>query len=112
MRLFANLSIRAKLTAVISLLFWTVSIFIFIFFPARLKEQDNQSLLRRAETLASTTAALIGQQGSLDSIRERQLALKTVSSDSLLLYALVVDTKGNIVEAINKATAEGTLYGD
>jgi PAS domain S-box-containing protein len=112
MRLFANLSIRAKLTAVISLLFWTVSIFIFIFFPARLKEQDNQNLLRRAETLASTTAALIGQHGSLDSIRERQLALRTVSSDSLLLYALVVDTKGNVVEAINKSTAEGTLYGD
>ncbi len=112
MRLFANLSIRAKLTAVISLLFWTVSIFIFIFFPARLKEQDNQSLLRRTETLAATTAALLGQQGSLESIEERQLALNTASRDSLLLYAVVVDTKGNMIEAINKPTADETLYAD
>ncbi len=112
MKIFANLSIRAKLTAVISLLFWTISIFIFIFFPARLKDQDNQNLLRRAESLSATTAMLIGRQGSLDSIAERQVALKTASSDSLLLYAVVVDAKGNIVEAINKPTAENVQYMD
>ncbi len=110
MKIFANLSIRAKLTAVISLLFWTISIFIFIFFPARLKDQDNQNLLRRAETLSATTAMLMGKQGSLDSIEERQVALNTASQDSLLIYAVVVDSKGNVVEAINKPIAEEVAY--
>ncbi|MFA6235481.1 MAG: HAMP domain-containing protein, partial [Bacteroidota bacterium] len=112
MKPFANLSIRAKLTAVISLLFWTISIFIFIFFPTRLKDQDNQSLLKRTEFLATSTARYIAQQGSLDSVGERQIALKNASTDSLLLYAVIIDTKGNIVEAINKPTAEQTLYTD
>ncbi|MBE0645239.1 MAG: PAS domain S-box protein [Bacteroidetes bacterium] len=112
MKIFANLSIRAKLTAVISLLFWTISIFIFIFFPARLKDQDNQNLLRRAEFLAATTAGVIGQQGSLDAVAERQIALRTATSDSLLLYIVVHDSKGNVVEATNKPIAEKVLYQD
>ncbi|MBR9976988.1 MAG: PAS domain S-box protein [Bacteroidetes bacterium] len=112
MKLFANLSIRAKLTAVISLLFWTISIFIFIFFPSRLKEQDQQNILNRAKALASTTVMLLGENGDLDAIEERQLALRNASQDSLLLYLLVVDTKGNIVEAINKPIAEQAEYAD
>ena len=112
MKLFANLSIRAKLTAVISLLFWTISIFIFIFFPSRLKEQDNQNLLRRAHSLASTTAMLLGQHGDLESVVERQLALRTAGNDSLLMYAVVVDSHGNVIEATNRPIAESVQYTD
>lgn len=110
MKPFANLSIRAKLTAVISLLFWTISIFIFIFFPSRLKEQDSQNLLRRAQSLANTTSLLLAQKSSLDAIDERQLALRTAGSDSLLLYAVVEDNRGNVIEGINKHIAETSAY--
>ncbi|MBR9974595.1 MAG: PAS domain S-box protein [Bacteroidetes bacterium] len=112
MRLFANLSIRAKLTAVISLLFWTISIFIFIFFPSRLKDQDSQNLLRRAESLAATSAMLLGQQGDLGSVVERQRALQTAGNDSLLLYTVVTDSHGNIIEATNRDLAEQVRYTD
>jgi len=110
MKLFANLSIRAKLTAVISLLFWTVSIFIFIFFPARQRDQANEGLIRQTKTLARTTAQWVGQHGSIQDDDARHQALDHADDDDLLLYVVILDTQENVVEAINRPTAEKVDY--
>ena len=113
MKLFSNLSIRAKLTAVISLLFWTVSIFIFIFFPARQRDQAYEALLHRANTAAQQSASMFQQQGATvddDMLRQRALSAARIGADTLLLYAVIKDNKGNVVEAINLPTAEDVVY--
>ncbi|MDT8325427.1 MAG: HAMP domain-containing protein [Bacteroidota bacterium] len=110
MRLFANLSIRAKLTAVISLLFWTVSIFIFIFFPARQRDQANEALLSRARTLAANATIPFSEQQDLESDKVREHALHVARFDSLLLYVMLIDSKGNLVEAINPDIARQVHY--
>lgn len=110
MKLFANLSIRAKLTAVISLLFWTVSIFIFIFFPARQRDQANADLIRQTKRLAQTSASLVGQHGSILDDEARQFALENAQEDTLLVYMVLLDSRGNVVEAINRPVAESVDY--
>ena len=106
MSLFANLSIRAKLTAVISLLFWTVSIFIFIFFPARQRDQENQALLLRANTLATTSARFLTRGFHAEADSAWQYALQEARHDSLLLYVVIIDSRGNVVEAVNSDIAQ------
>jgi PAS domain S-box-containing protein len=112
MSLFANLSIRAKLTAVISLLFWTVSIFIFIFFPARQRDQANEALLMRARTLATTATNPFSDRESLQNDRLREQALRSARLDSLLLYVMIVDSRGNLIEAINPDIARQVSFSD
>ncbi|MBN1446635.1 MAG: PAS domain S-box protein [Bacteroidetes bacterium] len=113
MKLFANLSIRAKLTAVISLLFWTVSIFIFIFFPARQREQANDALVQRANTLSQNAAYMYStRKETFDEDQARQFAIEVAKQDSLLIYVVITDNKGNVVESLNKQVAEAVAYQD
>ncbi|MCB2204190.1 PAS domain S-box protein [bacterium] len=112
MKLFDNLSIRAKLTAVISLLFWTVSIFIFIFFPARQRDQANHALQDRATALALRSAQPFSFTGSLQDDKTRVASFDAAKTDSLVLYYVVVDNQGNVIEAWNPDIARQVEYRD
>lgn len=110
MQLFANLSIRAKLTAVISLLFWTISIFIFIFFPWRLKEISQETLFQRARALSTSTALLAAQAPTLDDRNALELGLESAAQDTLLEYAIIADAAGNIRHSLRKPLAQAARY--
>jgi hypothetical protein len=83
MRLFANLSIRAKLTAVISLLFWTISIFISSFFRAPQGTVAGNTL--RAPRLATSSGAACG--ASPNSTQARAGPLSAIGAQIPLEYA-------------------------
>ena len=110
MNLFANLSIRAKLTAVISLLFWTVSIFIFIFFPSRLKQQAQESMEARAEILATSTSRYIARDSVLNNESTLDFAIRMAREDSLLSYILIFDSKGKLIRSLHEAVAQRANY--
>ncbi len=110
MKLFANLSIRVKLTAVVSLLFWTVSIFIFIFFPARLKDQSQESLHARAQALAASTSRVIARGGSMDSKAALAHAIEDARQDTLLAYLLLHDNDMKVIRAFRKEVASQSDY--
>jgi PAS domain S-box-containing protein len=110
MKLLSNLSIRVKLTAVVSLLFWTVSIFIFIFFPARLKEQAQESLHARSQALAGSTALIFGRDPTLHAQDVVGLAVESAKQDTLLSYLLLYDKDGRLLYAYGQAIAEKAGY--
>jgi PAS domain S-box-containing protein len=112
MRLFANLSIRAKLTAIISLLFWTVSVFIFIYFPARTRTERLADISENARYVAVTTANLITRNGAPLDSGALYTALQNAKLVGKLTYAVAVSDKGDVLVAYKPALAERAGYTD
>jgi len=92
------------------MLFWTVSVFIFIFFPSRLKEQAQENLMLRARSLASMTSLLAGQGAGFNDSSTLELAINAARQDTLLSYLVIHDRDAHVVYSHNPEQAERAEY--
>ena len=110
MKLFTNLSIRAKLTAIISLLLWTISVFIFIYFPTQVKNEGLKDLDENARFIASSTAKWVAEASvPVDSSALRS-ALENALITNKLVYAVAETDEGETIVAYKPALAERANY--
>ena len=112
MKLLANLSIRAKLAATISLLIWTISVFIFIYFPSQIREERIRDLDESAYQVAKSTANLFAVAESPVDTSAVFLAMENAQITTRLMYAVAVDQYGEEIAAYKPALAESAVYLD
>jgi signal transduction histidine kinase len=95
-------TIRRKLALVITLLVGGISLFIFIYFPAKLEEQAIQAIAAKAHTVAEMTAFSVAPALFFEDIQSIREALEGAQQNKDLVYVAIVDNSRRIVASIEK----------
>ena len=99
--------LRTQLVSVFALLLGVISVFIFVFFPARLEKQAVRALGDKAASVATMTAfsvssALVfGDRAGIDE------ALEGALQNDDVLYVVVADSAGNPVRTVDHRALGG-----
>ncbi len=103
-----SLPIRLKLAAVITFLIAAISLFIFVYFPARLEKQAKAAIAAKAKSIAEMSAFSISPAlffGDHESIDE---VIKSAKQNEDLAYLFVLDEMGHIVASFENGSAVPT----
>ncbi|MCK4591645.1 MAG: PAS domain S-box protein, partial [Candidatus Latescibacteria bacterium] len=101
-----NSTIRTKLTAIFTLLIAVISVFIFIFFPARLKNQATEAVVAKAQTIAEMTAYSISPALFFEDIENIEKVFKSTRQNKDLVYIMLLNDSGETVTVFNKDKAD------
>lgn len=101
-----NSTIRTKLTTIFTLLIAVISVFIFIFFPARLKNQATEAIVAKAQTIAEMTAYGISPALFFEDIENIEEVLKSTRQNKDLVYIMLLNDSGETVAVFNKDKAD------
>ncbi len=98
-------SIRTKLFVLFSLLIGAISIFIFIYFPARLEERAMKSVLDKAESLGEMTA--FGLAPALEKMDTLTVGstVRLARQNADLVYIVVINNDGRALGYFNRERA-------
>lgn len=103
--LIGRLSIRTKLTLVMTLLLAIISVAVYVYFPARLEQQALNSVVQKAAALTEMTSYSIAR--GLTSRDPSQVAevLAAMRRNPDLVYIVVLDTAGVPYASFNELAA-------
>jgi len=99
-------TIRTKIAALISILIALISIFIFIFFPARLEKQAIKAISAKAESISEMTAFSIAPALFFEDAENIEAVLKSAQQNEDLAYVVVLDGSGNVMSQYSKEEAK------
>lgn len=99
-------SIRTKLGIIIMLLIGGISLFVFVYFPARLKQQAGRAITTKARSIASMTAFSISPALLFEDSESMEDALEGAKQNKDLVYIVIVNEGGRIAAAFNQDKAE------
>jgi methyl-accepting chemotaxis protein len=99
MDVFRQLSLRAKLGALMGVLLAVIVVFLYWYFPQRMESYSRQSLQRRAESTASLLAGATAPGLEFDDASSVAELLSALSSNSEVLYAGVRSKGGTLLAA-------------
>ncbi|HXI13558.1 MAG TPA: diguanylate cyclase [Thermoanaerobaculia bacterium] len=106
MNFFSTLSVRWKLALLMTLLIGLISLVIFTYFPNRLKDQANGSLVEKAYGLTEMAAFSLGPGLSERDPARVAEALVGMRKNPDLVYVIVFDASGNLFTSFNEKVAE------
>jgi signal transduction histidine kinase/HAMP domain-containing protein len=95
------LSIRAKLLILVSILLTIISVFILLFFPARQKKWAVENLTEHARNISHMTANGIGSGYYYYDSLEIDQTIRSAQLNDNLIYLVVIDETGSIINSIN-----------
>lgn len=99
-------SIRTKLTTLITFLIGGISLFIFIYFPSRLEEQAINAIAAKAQSITEMTAFSVSSALFFEDIESIEEALEGTKRNKDLIYIVILDDSGRIIDAFDKVRAE------
>lgn len=103
--IFGRLSIRTKLTIVVTLLLAITSIAVYLYFPARLRVQALESVQQNTAALTEMTAYSLAKGVSARDVTAVAEVLTAMRRTPDLLYIVVFDEQGSIVASFNDIVA-------
>jgi methyl-accepting chemotaxis protein len=106
-----HLSLRTKLVVVITGLLAAVSVFLWLFFPARMDKVSKRWLERRAEGIATILASAAGPAIEFDDPSAVQTLLNGLGTSSDVLYAAVHRANGTVLAAYHGDQAPKDAVG-
>ncbi len=105
-----NSTIRTKLTTIFALLIAVISVFIFVFFPVRLKNQATEALIAKAQTIAEMTAHGISPALFFEDIENIEKVFKSTRQNEDLVYIMLLNDSGETVVVFNKDKADQASF--
>jgi PAS domain S-box-containing protein len=103
-------SIGTKLATLITLLIALISIFMYLFFPVKLKQQAIKLIAAKAQSVAQMTAFSISSALFFEDIEAAEEALQGTRRNHDLVYVVVLNESGNVFVAFNRDKAEKANY--
>jgi diguanylate cyclase (GGDEF)-like protein/PAS domain S-box-containing protein len=106
MKRFSRWSVRTKLVAVISAFIGLISLAIFVDVPIRLRRQAVTSVVEKTHTLTEMAAFNVGAALYFEDRVGVAESLAAVRGNADLVYIVVFDQSGQVVESFNRELAE------
>ncbi len=106
MKRFSRWSVRTKLVAVISAFIGLISLAIFVDVPVRLRRQAVTSVVEKTHTLTEMAAFNVGAALYFEDRVGAAESLAAVRENADLVYIVVFDQSGHVVESFNRELAE------
>jgi hypothetical protein len=97
-------TIRTKLALVVSLLFAAISIFIFLYFPARQERQAINAISDKANSVALIMAYSIAPALYFNDSTALEEVIKSAITNKDLIYILVSNDSGRAIETYNSGS--------
>ena len=101
-----HLTIRSKLAVLFMVLIGVISLFIFIYFPSRLKNQAIEASVDKAQSIAEMTAFSISPALLFDDVKGAQEVIEGARQNEDLIYIVVLDDSGHLFTAFNQNEAD------
>src|SRR3972149_1660317 len=92
-----HLGLRTKLALIVSVIIGLISIFIFVYFPQRHREQEMEGTAARAKSIAVMTAFNVGAAILFDDTTTIHEAFGAARENKDLMYIIVQDKQGVIL---------------
>lgn len=110
MRTLSTLRVRSKLAVVVILMIGGISLFISLYFPHRLAEQETRALTAKARSIAQMTAYSVSAALVFGDRSGAEEALKSAEQNEDVLYIVVLNDTGTIFIAFNQENAAHTVF--
>ncbi len=94
--------IRTKFITIFLFLIATISLFIFIFFPAELEKQGYKAIADKANSLIEIIAFSVSPAIFFDDIESINIIAESAKQDEDLVYLVINDVSGRILFSFNK----------
>lgn len=105
-----HVSVRSKLTVALSALIATIALFIYLYFPARLKQQATEALISRAKGISEMTAYSASPALYFnDSLAGEQVANGALK-DATVTYVRIEDSDGRLFTQVSPGLAHHHVY--
>lgn len=104
--MFSNLSVRTRFALLMSALIGLISIVIYAYFPARLKEQAQEKIVEKAHSVTGMAAFSIAPGLYFEDRADLEGALFALRQNSDLVYVLVFDSANRLFAGFNERIAE------
>lgn len=104
--MFSNLSVRTRLTLLMSALIGLIAIAIYAYFPERLKEQAQEKIVEKAHSVTGMAAFSIAPGLYFEDRADLEGALFAIRQNSDLVYVLVFDSSKRLFAGFNEKVAE------
>lgn len=104
------LTIRMKLSLLVSVVLGLISIFIFFYFPSRYERQALHALSQKAGTIAAMTAYSVGPSILFDDVVSLEEAFGAARQNPDLHYLVATDTEGRVLLSHNLPAALSSGY--
>jgi signal transduction histidine kinase len=99
-------TIRGKLATLIVFLIGGISLFIYIYFPAKLEEQAIRAIAAKAESITRMTAFSVSAALFFEDSESMEGALEGAKQNQDLVYLVIRDEAGRVTAAFNRDQAE------
>ncbi len=99
-------TIRGKLASLIIFLIGGISLFIFIYFPARLEEQAIRAIAAKAQSITRMTAFSVSAALFFEDLESIEGALEGAKQNQDLVYVVIRAESGRVTAAFNRDKAE------
>lgn len=97
-----TLTIRTKLTLIVSLLIASIAIFIYLYFPVKLQQQAYETLAEQAYGVSSITAVSIAPALYFDDSAAVRDVINSTIADEDLVFIIVRNDSGKIIDSYSK----------
>ena len=98
-------TIRTKFATIITFLIGVISLFIFLYFPAKLEDQAISAIVAKAQSITAMTAFSISPGLFFDDTESIVEAFDGARQNQDVLYIVVQNDSGRIVDAFNREQA-------
>ncbi len=103
---FSNLPIRSKLIVLVTFLISLVSVFIFVYFPERLKKQDLAARISEAETIAEMSAYSISPGLFFNDVENMEITVNSAKKNQEIIFFLVYNDQNQLAVGFGQAEDE------
>lgn len=103
-------SIRTKLVVLISFLVGAISLFVYVYFPARQERQAIRALEEKAQSIAEMASFSLSPALLFEDHEDAEQALAGIRKVEDFAYLVVVDDQGRVFSAVNKGIADQADY--
>ncbi len=94
--------IRTKFIAVFLFLIGIISVFIFVFFPAKLEEQGYIATINKAHSLTEIIAFSVSPAIFFNDIENISIIAESVKQDDEIAYLIIIDKSGKVLYSYNR----------
>ena len=102
-------TIRQKMVFLMALLVGSISLFIYLFFPARLHEQATEAIVTKASSISEVTAYALGPALDFNNIDEVEEVLQAALQFEDVVYAVVRDANGTLAASFVRDSTEAAI---
>ena len=103
-------TIRQKMIFLMALLVGSISLFIYLFFPARLQEQAARAIVTKASSISEVTAYTLGPALDFDNIDEVEEVLQAALQFEDVVYAIVRAADGSPVASFVRDSTDEAIF--